>query len=137
MTQLKEDLTDNFTTSNGFTKVYEIRVGVYDPDQLSALPSIGLWMDDDTVEEDLMDNTIFRKLNLFIYGHVDADMIDDYQTFYKLISDVETFLYSTYSTFYRNTVLGDVLVRYNGATDETGMFKVNFSVLYSQAGLGS
>jgi len=137
MTQLAADLNSNFTVANGYSKVYEFRVGVYDPDQFPSLPSVGLWMDIDTAEEDLMDDAIFRRLNLILYGHVDSDLMNQYVKFYTLISDLEQFLYSTDSTYQKNTILGDVSIIYGGATSQTAMFRINFAILYSQDGLES
>ena len=137
LNNLKDDMDNNFTVANGFTKVYEIRVGVYDPDEFPVFPGIGIWITDDRAEEDLMDDVVFRRLNMVIYGHVDSDMMEQYNSFYTLISDVEQFLYSTYNRVYKNVILGDVEITYGGATSQTGMFVINFSILYSQTGLES
>jgi len=137
LTQLAADLNNNFTVANGYTKIYETRVGVYNPDEFPSLPSIGVWINEDRAEEDLMDNSVFRRLEMVLYGHVDSDMMETYVTFYTLISDLEQFLYSTDSSYYKNTILGDVSIDYGGATEQTAMFVINFSILYSQAGLES
>ena len=136
ITQIADDLKDKFKPST-YTKVFDIRVGVYDPSEFPSLPAIGVWITDDTAEEDLMDNTVFRRLEMVIYGHVNADMVEEYTSFYTLISDIEQFLYSTDNSYYKNTILGDVSIDYGGATQETAMFVVNFSILYSQSDLES
>ena len=136
LTQLVADLNANFKEPT-YSKVYEVRVGVYDPSEFPSLPSIGVWITDDRAEEDLMDNSVFRRLEMVVYGHVNADQIENYTSFYQLISDIEKFLYSTDSSYYKNTILGDVSIDYGGSTEQTGMFVVNFSILYSQSDLGS
>jgi len=133
LTQLATDIRAAFVPAS----LWEVRVGVYDPSEFPSLPSAAVWITDDRAQEDLMDNSIFRRLEMVIYGHVTADQINDYTSFYTLISAIETFLYSTNSSYYKNTILGDVSITYGGATDETGMFVINFSILYSQSGLGS
>jgi len=135
---LMSDLTTNFTVANGYSKVYEIRFGVFDPSELPSLPSIGLWMIKDPVIDDLMDDDIIRKPEFVVYGYVTSDMIDQYTSFYTLISDLERFLYSPdHSSLYKNTMLGDIEITYGGVTDHIGLFTINFSILYSQSGLGS
>lgn len=136
LTNLAADLNTSFSISTT-PKVYSVRVGVYDPSEFSSLPSIGVWITDDRAEEDLMDNVIFRRLNMIIYGHVGADMIKDYTSFYTLISSIEDFLYSTSNRVYKNVILGDVEIDYGGASEQTATFVLNFSILYSQSGLES
>ena len=136
LTNLATDLNNSFNI-NTTPKVYDVRVGVIDPGEFRSLPSIGVWITDDRAEEDLMDNTIFRRLNMLIYGHVGADMIKDYTSFYSLISSIEGFLYSTSNRVYKNVILGDVEIDYGGATEQTATFVLNFQVLYSQSGLTS
>ena len=136
--ELIADLENNLTTGNGFTtKIYEMRVGVFDPDDFTSLPSIGIWITEDDVDDDLMDDSIFRRLNMILYGYVDANEMNNYTKFYRLIEDVEKFLYSIYNRRYENTFLGKLVITYGGATEQTGMFVLNFSILYSQSGLES
>jgi hypothetical protein len=135
---LMTDLNANFTVANGFTKVHEIRFGVFDPSELPSLPSIGLWLMKDSVMDDLMDDDVYRKADFVIYGYADADMVSQYETFYTLISDCEKFLYSpSYNSIYKNVLLGNVEITYGGASDYIGLFTVEFSILYSQTGLES
>lgn len=124
--------------NNSFTgRVYDSRIGIFDPNEFSALPALGVWIIDDVVEDDLMSDDVFRRLNLIIYGYVNAESMDTYQNFYTLIDDVEKFLYSTNSRYYQNTYLGNVDITYGGSTEQTAMFVLNFSILYSQTGLES
>ena len=134
---LMTDLNANFTVANGYSKVYEIRFGVFDPSELPSLPSFGLWLMKDSVMDDLMDNDVFRRAQFVLYGYADSDTVNNYESFYKLISDCEKFLYSTDNTLYKNVLLGDVEITYGGATDYVGLFTVEFSILYSQTGLES
>jgi len=136
LTNLATDLAASFNI-NSTPKVYEVRVGVYNPSEFPSLPSIGAWITDDRAEEDLMDNVVFRQLNMVIYGHVDADMMKTYTSFYNLISSIEDFLYSTSNRVYKNVILGDVEIDYGGATEQTATFVLNFQILYSQSGLES
>jgi len=136
LTNLAADLRTSFN-ENTTPKVYDVRVGVYDPAEFVSLPSIGTWIVEDLAEEDLMDNSVFRRLNMVIYGHVGADLIKDYTSFYTLISSLEEFLYSTSNRFYKNVILGDVQIDYGGASEQTATFVLNFSILYSQDDLTS
>jgi len=119
------------------TKIYEVRVGVFDPEEYSMLPSIGLWITEDEIEDDLMDNSLFRRLNLICYGYCNAEDIDTYENFYNFIADVEKFLYSSDNRQYKNTYLGNTVITYGGASEQIGLFVTNFSILYSQSGLES
>ena len=134
---LYQDLSTMISNDSFTNKVYDSRIGIFDPEEFRALPSLGLWILDDTIEDDLMDNDIFRRLNLILYGYVNAEQTDTYQKFYTLIKDLEVFLYSTNNRYYENTFLGNVDVTYGGATEQTAMFVLNFSILYSQTGLES
>lgn len=139
--ELATDLRNNLNPdvdSDFNTKIYGgVRVGVFDPDDFSTLPALGIWAIDDDVEDDLMDNVILRRLNMIAYGYVDANTPESYVSFYRFIEDVELFLYSTYNRRYENTYLGKVVITYGGSTSLKGLFVINFSIIYSQSGLES
>lgn len=135
VTDLEADIKSNLIKPNG--DIWEVRVGIFDPDEFTSLPSIGIWIIEDEIEEDLMDNVTFRRLNMILYGYVDADSMDDYTSFYNLIEDAEQFLYSSRNRRYENTYLGNVEITYGGATEQAAMFVLNYSILYSQTGLES
>jgi len=118
-------------------KVHEARVGVFDPEKFSSLPSIGIWTVDDDPEDDMMDDSIFRTLNFVVYGYVDANDMNDYTIFYQLIEDIETFLYSSDNRMYQNTILGKLLTDYGGVQEQAATFVYNFLIKYSQTGLES
>jgi len=138
LTIVNELFADLNAALSGFVvSVHDTRVGVFDPEEMAMLPALGLWTTEDTVEDDLMDDTVFRRLVFILYGYVDANAMDNYTKFYNLINDCEHFLYSTSNRRYENTYLGNVVITYGGATEQTGMFVLNFSILYSQSGLES
>ncbi len=137
--QMANDLRTTLTVTNPAyqTKIWEVRVGVYDPEEFSSLPSIGIWMLDDDPIDDFMDDTIFRDMSMVVYGHVDAEAMNSYINFYKLIEDIENFLYNTDNTVYQNTILGKLVTDYGGASEQMATFVYNFSLRYSQSGLES
>ena len=138
ITNLFADLNNNLKVSNGYaTKIYDTRFGVFDPNEFSALPAAGLWVIDDVLENDIMDESTFRRLNMICYGYDNATETDLYTSFYQFIADIEKFLYSTDNRYYKNVLLGDVDITYGGASQQIGLFVVNFSILYSQSGLES
>jgi len=136
--QIELDIKTKLNSSRGYNSdLVEFRVGVFDPTEFTMLPSAGMWLLEDIVEDDLMDNGIFRRLNLIIYAYVENDGYDTYESMYDLIADFEKFLYSDDFTFKSNTILGNVVITYGGATKQIGMFVLNFSILYTQPGLSS
>ncbi len=135
--QLISDLRTHLKPPAYQTKIYKARVGVYDPEEFTSLPAIGIWVLDDNPEDDLMDDAIFREMNMLIYGHMDANDMDSYTNFYKLIEDIEAFLYSTDNSIYQNTTIGKLTIDYGGASEQVATFVYNFSIKYSQTGLES
>ena len=136
--RIKIDVDDKLKSSSGYNSdLVDFRIGVFDSDEFTMLPSAGLWMLEDVTEQDLMDDSIFRKLNLIIYAYVDSDGYDTYTNMYNLIADFEAFLYSDDFTYKKNTMLGNVVVTYGGTNEQIGMFVLNFSILYAQDGLSS
>lgn len=136
--RIKVDVDDKLKSSRGYNSdLVDFRVGVFDPTEFTMFPSAGLWMLEDIVEDDLMDNEVFRRLNLIIYAYVESDGYDTYTNMYNLITDFEQFLYSDDFTYKKNTILGNVVVTYGGTNEQIGMFVLNFSILYAQSGLSS
>lgn len=136
--QIKIDVDNKLNSGEGYqSDLMGFRVGVFDATEFDLLPSAGLWLLEDLLEEDLMDETTFRRLNLIIYAYVDSDGLDSYTSMYNLIDDFEKFLYSSDSTYYENTFLGNVVITYGGTNEQIGMFVLNFSILYTQSGLSS
>jgi hypothetical protein len=138
MNQLQVDISQKLNPANGYkTALMDIRVGVFDATEFTTLPSAGLWMLDDLIEDDLMDTGILRRLNLIIYAYIESDGYSGYDATYDLIDDFEKFLYSSDCSYYQNVNLGNVNITYGGTNNQIGMFVVNFSILYIQRGLSS
>jgi len=136
--QIKTDIDDKISSERGYnTDLTETRIGIFDPNEFTMLPAAGIWIKEDIVEDDLMDDETFRRLNLVLYAYVESDGYDQYTDMYNLITDFEKFLYSTDFTYQKNTILGDLTLTYGGATEQVGYFILNFSILYAQSGLSS
>jgi len=136
--QLQNDIRDSVKSSRGYnTDPVDVRVGVFDSQEFTMLPSMGIWVLEDIIEDDLMDNAMFRRLNMIAYAYVDSDGLDNYSKMYDFIADLEKFFYNDDNTYKENTYLGNVVITYGGTTEQLGLFVLNFSILYSQSGLES
>ena len=136
--QLKTDTDNNVSVAEGYnTNIAEVRIGVYDPTEFITLPSIGYWVIEDEIIDDMMDDNVLRKLNMICYFYADSDGYDSYTTLYNLFEDIEKFLYSTDFTYSSGTQLGRLIISYGGVNEQVGMGVLNFQITYEQTGFAS
>ena len=136
--QIKTDVENTVKSANGYNSdTVEVRIGVYDPSEFTQLPSIGFWIVEDEIIDDMMDDSILRKLNMICYMYADSDGYNSYEVLYKLFDDIEKFLYSTDWTYNSGTQLGRLIISYGGVDEQIGMGVLNFQVTYEQTGFAS
>jgi len=136
--QIKKDVEDNVSSANGYNSdIVNVRIGVYDPSEFTQLPSIGFLIIEDEIIDDMMDDSILRKLNMICYMYADSDGYDSYLVLYNLFDDIEKFLYSTDWTFNSGTQLGRLIISYGGVETQVGMGVLNFQITYEQTNFSS
>jgi len=134
LNQLKQDLDDKLTVANGFeSDLMQVVHGSPDMNDMMVFPIVGFMVDSDEVDTEYQGtNTRLRDLFITVYGIQEVSM-EDTESYYDLMNDVENFFMSDYWTYKTTTTLGNMATFYGGVNDNKAYFILEIVVKYEQS----
>lgn len=122
---LKTELLSNIQVSNGYnTNLADCKRGAYQLDEMLNRPAIAFWCHHNSVDEYLTNNTLVKRLDIYLYMYVDSvDGLHD------LMEDVEDFLYKDF-TYKTKTTIKNAPIYEAGISFPTSLTELEIEIKF-------
>lgn len=130
--KLKEDLEKKFNVANSYSKVEEVKSGIFLWDDFLLKPAISFWAYKDMVEEYLMGRNRIMLLHFYLYCYLENDGVGGVGDIYEFSENVEKFLQSSNFTYSDDVIIGDSVIYTGGSQDRASICQIEFQVRYNK-----